>query len=80
MPGRTAEVVAWAAEFAAVAADADEDLWMRVLCDPQTSGGLLMAVPAEAADRLAGQLEARSVLAARIGRCTADRPGRITIR
>ena len=53
MPGRTADVVAWAEEFSAWAADADRELWMNVLCDPQTSGGLMIACAADAADGLA---------------------------
>lgn len=80
VPGRTAEVTAWAGAFALWSAGSDEDVWMRVLCDPQTSGGLLIAVPAHDADRLAEELGAGGALAARIGRCTADQPGRITIR
>jgi len=44
VPGRTADVVAWADEFLTWQSDADAQLWLRVLCDPQTSGGLLIAV------------------------------------
>jgi len=80
VPGRTADVTEWAQEFVVWAGSADADIWMRVLCDPQTSGGLMIAVPAEDADRLAGELASRGVLGARIGRCTADQPGRITVR
>ncbi len=41
-----------------------------VLNDPQTSGGLLLAVPAEQADHLLGELERRGVEgAALVGRC-----------
>jgi selenide,water dikinase len=53
---------------------------MRILCDPQTSGGLMIAVSAESAEKLAAGLSSRGVLAARIGRCVADTPGRVTIR
>ena len=80
VPGRTADITLWARDFSLWTSCADEDVWMRVLCDPQTSGGLMIAVPAESADRLAAELAARRVLAARIGRCVADQPGRITIR
>jgi selenide,water dikinase len=38
-----------------------------ILYDPQTSGGLLVAASAEAADQVAGALAAAGVLAARIG-------------
>ncbi len=50
-PGRTAEIVAWAEPFTRWSADADETVWMRILCDPQTSGGLLLAVAAGARRR-----------------------------
>jgi selenide,water dikinase len=79
MPGRTADVVAWADEFVAWEATADRELWMNVLCDPQTSGGLLMAVAPGRADTLAEALSARGVLAARIGTCTAGEPGAVTV-
>ena len=80
IPGRTAEVVAWARDFLTWYSDADADLWLRVLCDPQTSGGLLIAVPAEAADDLARELAQRDVLGVRVGRCVADEPGRVIVR
>lgn len=80
VPGRTAEVTLWANAFTIWDADADESVWMRVLCDPQTSGGLLIAVPADDAERMTEELDARGVLSARIGSCTADYPGRVTIR
>ena len=80
VPGRTADIVAWAQEFSLWTGGADRDTWMRLLCDPQTSGGLMITVAAGDADRLAEALETRGVLAARIGRCTAGQPGRITVR
>ncbi len=80
VPGRTAEVVAWANDFTRWHSSLDRGLWMRVLCDPQTSGGLMMAVDARLADALAGALESRGVLAARIGRFTADGRGIVTVR
>ena len=43
VPGRTAEIVAWA-EASPDGRATPTRLWMKVLCDPQTSGGLLMAV------------------------------------
>jgi selenide, water dikinase len=45
-----------------------------VLFDPQTSGGLLVAVSEGAADQLAGALSAAGVLAARVGAATVARP------
>ncbi|MCE7939189.1 MAG: selenide, water dikinase SelD, partial [Chloroflexi bacterium CFX6] len=41
--------------------------WSSIVFDPQTSGGLLIAVAPGATDRLAGELAAHGVLAARIG-------------
>jgi selenide, water dikinase len=50
------------------------------LCyDPQTSGGLLIAVAAAEADRLAVALERNGVLAARIGETTPPRDARIIL-
>jgi selenide,water dikinase len=46
-----------------------------ILYDPQTSGGLLVAVSAGVADRVAAALAAAGVLAARIGFIGAGRPG-----
>ena len=57
------------------AADADR---LTLMYDPQTSGGLLIAVAADAADKLARELERAGVLASRIGR--AGRKGAETIR
>jgi selenide,water dikinase len=51
-----------------------------ILCDPQTSGGLLMAVPPEKADALVLALIRAGVPAAAvIGEITEDRPGRIAV-
>lgn len=51
-----------------------------LLCDAQTSGGLLLAVPAERADALIAALKKeRTPAAARIGRVTAGAPGTITV-
>ena len=79
VPGRTAEVTAWARDFVTWYAEGDAELWLRVLCDPQTSGGLLIAVSRELAVALSEALAARGVLAARVGECVAGEPGRITV-
>jgi selenide,water dikinase len=50
-----------------------------VLCDAQTSGGLLIAVGPRQKDRLVVALRAHGVLAAEIGRLTRGNPGRITV-
>lgn len=70
-PGKTRDVTAWAQGFADMAGYAgpeDADTLWRVLCDPQTSGGLLVAVDASDADAFVGDLEAAGApCAARIG-------------
>jgi selenide, water dikinase len=50
------------------------------LADAQTSGGLLIAVSGERAERLAEALSDRGVRADRIGTITDGSPGRITVR
>ena len=78
VPGRTAEVVEWANDFTRWHSTLDRSEWMRVLCDPQTSGGLLMAVAPELADALGDALTSRGVLAARVGRFTGEGRGVVT--
>lgn len=81
VPGRTADVVAFAEPFTTwEASDFDRDLWMSVLCDPQTSGGLLVSVPGQSAEAMRAALESRGVLAAVIGRVVAGQPGVINVR
>ena len=79
VPGRTAEVVAWTESFVEWRHPAERDLWMQVLCDPQTSGGLLIAVSEDAVDQLRIALEVRGVLAAQVGRAFAGPGGAITV-
>lgn len=80
VPGRTAEVVAWADGFTRWHSGEDRDLWMQLLCDPQTSGGLMMAVDPELADQLMAAIASRGVAGARIGRFTGEGRGVITVR
>jgi selenide,water dikinase len=68
VPGRTAEIVAWADGFTRWDSTFGRDVWMRVLCDPQTSGGMLMAVPQDRVAALTEALESRDALAAIVGR------------
>jgi selenide, water dikinase len=77
-PGRTADVVAFAESFTDWRSSFATQ-WWDVLCDPQTSGGLLIAVHAERADALEAALKSRGELAARIGRMTEGEAGRITV-
>ena len=67
-----------------VAADVDfgeiGEVDQLILCDPQTSGGLLIAVPPEKADALVlALIQAGVPAAAVIGEITEDRPGRIIV-
>ena len=50
-----------------------------ILYDAQTSGGLLIAVPAARSDVLSAALRKRSLLIAPIGEIADDLPGRITL-
>lgn len=80
VPGRTAEVVAWADEFVSWESPQRRSLWMKVVCDPQTSGGLMVAVSPEKAEQMRAAFQSRGVLAAEIGRFGAGEPGDITFR
>jgi selenide,water dikinase len=51
-----------------------------VLVDAQTSGGLLMAVPAAVLESLLAGLAAEKISAALVGEVTEGRPGAITVR
>jgi selenide,water dikinase len=50
-----------------------------LLCDAQTSGGLLLAVPEKELDRLLSALEARRVPGAVIGQLTEGEAGSIQV-
>ncbi|HJU02523.1 MAG TPA: selenide, water dikinase SelD, partial [Actinomycetes bacterium] len=51
-----------------------------LLCDAQTSGGLLLSVPPGRLGDLVGDLRARGIEPAVVGRVTEGRPGRIAVR
>ncbi len=68
------------AEPAVSGAEGIDPSLLDLLFDPQTSGGLLIAVPQGKADRLQAALAGRGVLdAARIGRITGASDGRIRL-
>jgi selenide,water dikinase len=76
-PGRTEDVIAalephvdWAGLDSA---------WKGVLCDPQTSGGLLMSVEPDRVDDLLAALETRGEMGTRIGMMESGESGRITV-
>ncbi len=63
-----------------VEADGVDPALLALLYDPQTSGGLLAAVPEAEADAVAQALEAAGVLAAAvIGEVNTDDPGRVRV-
>jgi len=58
-----------------------DDLWLDVLCDPQTSGGMLFAVRPEKAAHALELLQSKAdTCAAAVGEVTADTAGKIILR
>jgi len=76
-PGRTAQVLDFLAPFTDWG-EAD-DTWKGILADPQTSGGLLMAIEPERAGALIEALERRGEAAAVVGRMVEGEPGHMRI-
>lgn len=80
-PGRTEDVIAWATPF--VTSDLNEATLrdrMLVLCDPQTSGGMLVSIPFERAEGFADRYrELAGRDAVWIGDVVAGEPGTITL-
>lgn len=56
-----------------------EPVLMDLVCDPQTSGGLLIAVAADKADELVRQLQQQRVLARHLGEVLAAPAGRLIL-
>jgi selenide,water dikinase len=77
-PGRTADVLAFLEPWVDWG-QAGSD-WKGVLADPQTSGGLLMAVAPEKLDALVAALAERGEPAAVVGRALEGEPGHIIVR
>jgi selenide,water dikinase len=77
-PGRTADVLAFLEPWVDWGPAGVE--WQGVLADPQTSGGLLMAVAPEKLGALLAALAERSEPAAVVGRAVAGEPGHIIVR
>lgn len=80
IPGRTKDLLAWGRDFIEWHAEENATTWLRLLLDPQTSGGLLIAADPQRADALATALAARGVMAALVGGFSAGEAGRITVR
>ena len=71
VPGRTADHIDWSAPFISFdeTYSADEQaLWLKIVCDPQTSGGLLLALPREDAGVYLQRMGSSAVA---IGTCIA---------
>ncbi len=88
VPGRTAEVIEYAAPFTTwtgrpapigPGAPLDDLARWRVLCDPQTSGGLLMAVAPDKSEALCAALAKRGCACAVIGSAIEGAAGHITV-
>jgi selenide,water dikinase len=78
-PGRTADIVAYTSAFTTWSAAPDRDAWMGVLCDPQTSGGLLVAVPESRAGEFEAHIAGRGGSAWLVARVRVGAPGTIDV-
>ncbi len=71
-------------EYAVTLVSKDEDVsseWETVLYDPQTSGGLLIAIPEEKSDELVKRLQDRGVIhAVAVGKIAEESEGKILLR
>ena len=81
---RTAEAVAWARGFIDMPPSggdsAEADARLTLVCDPQTSGGLVVALPADQADAFAAAFEKTAGRSpSRIGIVTEGQAGAIAI-
>ncbi len=76
-PGRTADVVSFLDPF--VNWGPAGFTWKGILADPQTSGGLLMAVPPRKVDALVVALAARGESAAVVGRMVEGEAGTLRV-
>ena len=85
VPSRGAETAGWAYGFIEmgdgfVDGEVEEEARMCILCDPQTSGGLLIALPEDEADAFTTAFEkAAGHPAFRIGRVVEGDPGSILV-
>ena len=60
-------------------ADAVDEPLRRLFFDPQTSGGLLIAIAPDSADALLNALIAEGIMARQIGEAVAEHPGEIEV-
>ena len=78
-PGRTADLIAFASAFTVWMNGADQEPWMGVLADPQTSGGLLIAVAPDRLDDLRAGLQQPGDISAVVGTVLEGNSGQITV-
>lgn len=76
-PGRTADVVSFLEPY--VSWGEATSAWKGVLADPQTSGGLLMAVAPEKAGALLAALARRGESGVVVGRAVSGEPGHVAV-
>ncbi len=62
-----------------VGPEQEKEDWLTILFDPQTSGGLLIAVPPQHAEALLAGLKNRKLRGFYIGEINGDRAGKMTI-
>ncbi len=79
VPGGTGRNLEFVRDHLDVAASCAAGTY-ELVADPQTSGGLLLCVPASQVSDVSAALRARGELAAVIGELTAGDPGRISVR
>ena len=82
IPGRTADIIAWANPWTVIDREDPRTYRarMQVLCDPQTSGGLLVSVPPENTVAFEDAYRRRTGRdAARIGRVVAGDAGTVSV-
>jgi selenide,water dikinase len=64
-PGRTKDIISWIRPYLSFDStySADEQkLWLDLVCDPQTSGGLLLALSPDDADRYVERMDGSAVV------------------
>lgn len=82
VPGRTSDIIAWASDFASFEPSFDKETqptWLRIVCDPQTSGGLMIALTLEDAKAYIVSMKQRDpeAVCAVIGSFTEGKAGSV---
>jgi selenide,water dikinase len=81
VPGATARNLSGVKSYIQWEAAAQQDEWLKLLCDPQTNGGLLLSVGADAVEEVSSLLSQNGYAAFTqpIGRMEADASNRIVV-